>query len=98
MSKDGTGASQYSKVLQTPPTHLMTRPTSLGSLLSFLVDSKPAFEIPLSEVSRVSSGKHEVALEFHQGDSAPVSLVEMRFHIPSTGIEGEDDPVQVRAN
>ena len=70
----------------------------VGSLLSFLVDGKPAFEIPLSEVSRVSSGKHEVALEFHQGETAPVSLVEMRFHIPSTGVDGEDDPVQVREN
>ena len=67
----------------------------LGSLLSFLVDSKPAFEIPLSEVSRVTSGKNEVSLEFHQSEAAPVSLVEMRFHIPSTGIDGEDDPVQV---
>ena len=67
----------------------------LGSLLSFLVDSKPAFEIPLSEVSRVTSGKNEVSLEFHQSEAAPVSLVEMRFHIPSAGIDGEDDPVQV---
>ncbi len=64
--------------------------------MSFLVDGKPAFEVPLSEVSRVTSGKHEVALEFHQGETAPVSLVEMRFHIPSTGVDGEDDPVQVR--
>ena len=69
---------------------------SKGSLLSFLVDSKPAFEIPLQEVSRVSSGKNEVALEFHQGDSNVVSLMEMRFHIPpGTGVDGEEDPVQV---
>lgn len=86
-----------------------------GSLLSFLVDTKPAFEIPLREVSRVraqpllvvllfinwlfsppsqvTSGKNEVTLEFHQSEEAPVSLVEMRFHIPNT--DGEDDPVQV---
>lgn len=63
-----------------------------GALLSFLVDSKPAFEIPLKEVSQVTSGKNELTLGFHQSEEAPVSLVEMRFHIPN--VEGETDPVQ----
>ena len=86
-----------------------------GSLLSFCVDAKPAFEIPLREVSQVCvcgggggdrgrykdksvpphtqviAGKNEVTLEFHQGDNTPVSMVEMRFHIPNT--DGEEDPV-----
>lgn len=31
-------------------------------------------------------------MEFHQSEDAPVSLVEMRFHIPNT--DGEDDPVE----
>jgi structure-specific recognition protein 1 len=70
-------------------------PVFKGSLMSFLVDSKVAFEIPLEEVSRATVGKNEVALEFHQSDVAPpVSLVEMRFHIPNTGTDGEEDPVQ----
>ena len=110
-----------------------------GSLLSFMVDSKPAFEIPLKEVSQVGgwvgmcvnecigggvagctcqgnsgivkqlnfthtlpytyahthnqviTGKNEVTLEFHQNEATPVSLVEMRFHIPNA--EGEGDAV-----
>ncbi|CAI8048938.1 FACT complex subunit SSRP1 [Geodia barretti] len=55
-----------------------------GSLLSFLIDSKRAFEIPLKEVSQVTSGKNEVTLEFHQSEEASQSLVEMRFHIPTS--------------
>ena len=39
----------------------------------------------------MTQGKNEVTLEFHQSEEAPVSLVEMRFHIPNT--EGEEDPV-----
>ena len=64
-----------------------------GSLLSFMVDSKPAFEIPLEEVSQAIPGKNEITLEFHQNDETPVSLVEMRFHIPN--VEGSEDPVKV---
>ena len=33
---------------------------------------------------QVTSGKNEVVLEFHQSEDAPLSLVEMRFHIPTT--------------
>ncbi|XP_019850912.1 PREDICTED: FACT complex subunit SSRP1-like [Amphimedon queenslandica] len=69
-------------------------PVFKGSLLTFLVDSKPAFEVPLEEVSRVTAGKNEVSLEFHQNDTAAVSLMEMRFHVPTTGTDGEEDPVQ----
>lgn len=64
-----------------------------GALLSFMVDSKPAFEIPLEEVSQAIPGKNEITLEFHQNDDTPVSLVEMRFHIPN--VEGSEDPVKV---
>ena len=71
--------------------------SSEGSVLTFLVDSKPAFEVPLDQVSQVTSGKNEVTLGFHQSESAPVSLVEMRFHIPNTATDGDEDPVQVCA-
>ena len=63
------------------------------SLLSFKVDNRTAFEIPLQEVSQVSTGKNEVTLEFHQGDNTPVSLLEMRFYVPNSG--DDEDPVKV---
>jgi structure-specific recognition protein 1 len=62
----------------------------LGSALSFDVGSLTGFEIPLSNVSQCTTGKNEVTLEFHQNDDAPVSLLEMRFHIPSSELAGED--------
>uniref|UniRef100_A0A1B0D4W3 FACT complex subunit SSRP1 n=1 Tax=Phlebotomus papatasi TaxID=29031 RepID=A0A1B0D4W3_PHLPP len=63
-----------------------------GSVLSFDVENKTSFEIPLNHVSQCNTGKNEVTLEFHQNDDAPVSLMEMRYHIPTT--ESSDiDPV-----
>ena len=61
-----------------------------GPLLRFMADKKPAFEITLNDVSNVTTGKNEVTLQFHQNDSAPVSLMEMRLHIPSATDGGED--------
>ena len=61
-----------------------------GYLLSFMVDSKP---IPLEEVSQAIPGKNEIPLEFHQNDETPVSLVEIRFHIPN--VEDSEDLVKV---
>jgi structure-specific recognition protein 1 len=64
-----------------------------GGVLSFDIGEKTAFEIPLSNVSQCINGKNEVTLEFHQNDDAPVSLMEMRYHIPTT--ESADvDPVE----
>lgn len=64
-----------------------------GSALSFDVDKSTAFEVPLSYVSHCTNAKNEVTLEFHQNDDAPVSLVELRFHIP-TDPNSSVDPVQ----
>lgn len=64
-----------------------------GSVLSFDVESKTSFEIPLNHVSQCNSGKNEVTVEFHRNDDAPVSLMEMRFHIP-TSESVEADPVE----
>jgi structure-specific recognition protein 1 len=64
-----------------------------GSVLSFDVEKKTNFEIPLQHVSQCTTGKNEVILEFHQNDDAPVSLMEMRFHIPITEND-EADPVE----
>lgn len=63
-----------------------------GSVLSFDCDKKTNFEIPLQNVSQSTPAKSEVTLEFHQNDDTPVSLVEMRFHIPTTE-SAETDPV-----
>ncbi|XP_025423207.1 FACT complex subunit Ssrp1 [Sipha flava] len=65
-----------------------------GSILSFDVGNLTAFEIPLNNVSQCTTGKNEVTLEFHQNDEAPVSLCEMRFHIPSAELAGEQDSVE----
>lgn len=67
-----------------------------GSVLSFDHDRDKAtcFEIPLTNVSHCTSAKNEVTLEFHQNDDAPVSLMEIRFHIPTQQDGPIDDPVQ----
>ena len=64
-----------------------------ANALDFEVDGKPAFEVPLCNVSHSMTGKNEVTLEFHPNDDAPVSLMELRFHIPADA--NVDDPVQV---
>lgn len=63
-----------------------------GSVLNFDVGHHTAFEIPLHDVSQCTTGKNEVTLEFHQNDDAPVSLLEMRFHIPISD-SADQDPV-----
>ncbi|XP_060529240.1 FACT complex subunit Ssrp1 isoform X2 [Cylas formicarius] len=65
-----------------------------GSVLSFDVADKSAFEIPLNHVSQCTAGKNEITMEFHQNDDAPVSLLEMRFFIPSNELAGDVDPVE----
>ncbi|CAH2096014.1 unnamed protein product [Euphydryas editha] len=64
-----------------------------GAVLSFNVGSNTAFEIPLHYVSQCNTGKNEVTLEFHQNDDTPVSLMEMRFHIPTSELAGDMDAV-----
>lgn len=65
-----------------------------GSVLSFDVGTNPAFEIPLNHVSQCITGKNEITMEFHQNDDAPVSLLEMRFFIPTSELAGDMDPVE----
>ncbi|KAL2315010.1 FACT complex subunit pob3 [Schizosaccharomyces pombe] len=63
----------------------------LGSELVFDVNSRPAFEIPISAVTNTNlSGKNEVALEFSTTDDKQIpsaqvdELVEMRLYVPGT--------------
>ena len=65
----------------------------LASNLSFEVDSKQAFEIPLKNVSNSNKGKNEITLQFHQAEDAKVSLMEVRFYVPSGDVE--EDAVEV---
>lgn len=65
-----------------------------GSSLSFEVDEKPAFVVPLKDVSQATTGKNEVTLEFHQHDDAQICLMEMRFYIPATSDGSTEDPVK----
>ncbi|KAJ0176496.1 hypothetical protein K1T71_007675 [Dendrolimus kikuchii] len=65
-----------------------------GAVLSFNIGSNTAFEIPLHYVSQCNTGKNEVTLEFHQNDDTPVSLMEMRFHIPTNELAGDMDAVE----
>lgn len=65
-----------------------------GSSLAFEVDEKPAFIVPLKDVSQATTGKNEVTLEFHQHDDAQICLMEMRFYIPATTDGSTEDPVK----
>eukprot|EP01048_Picozoa_sp_COSAG05_P025745 COSAG05_NODE_6697_length_919_cov_1.071951_1_plen_238_part_00 len=66
-----------------------------GETLSFEVDGKEAFDVPLGKVSQVQENKHEVALDFHSTEGETTKnpndeeLVEMRFLVPPT--QSKDD-------
>lgn len=65
-----------------------------GNTLDFKVEGQTAFEIPLGNVSRSITAKNEVTIEFTPNDDAAVSLVELRFHVPSD-TTSVADPVDV---
>lgn len=65
-----------------------------GAIMSFEVDNKAAFEIPLRDVSQATTGKNEVTIEFHRNDDAKVALMEMRFFVPAYQDENAEDPVK----
>ena len=67
-----------------------------GNTLDFKVEGQTAFEIPLGNVSRSITAKNEVTIEFTPNDDAAVSLVELRFHVPSD-TTSVVDPVDVSA-
>jgi len=54
----------------------------IDSMMSFENDSKPLFDIALSDVSAATVNKNEVTLEFHQDEDNDLNLVEMRFYVP----------------
>ena len=64
--------------------------------MEFEVDEKPCFDIPLSYVSNCTAAKQEATLEFHINEDCPLSLIEMRFHMPQDPEAGDmEDRVEV---
>jgi hypothetical protein len=57
--------------------------------LSFEVDHKQAFEVPLKNVSNSNKGKNEITLQFHQAEDVKVSLMEIRFYVPQGDVDGD---------
>jgi structure-specific recognition protein 1 len=64
-----------------------------GDTMNFEADGKLAFEIPLRNVSNTNTGKNEAILQFHQNEDAQISLMEIRFHVPSVP-DSDVDPAQ----
>ncbi len=72
--------------------------TSTATDLSFLVQNKPTFEIPLSTISNSNmAGKNEVSLEFTPSTTSTSTstkpldeLIEMRFYIPGRSVKPKD--------
>lgn len=65
----------------------------VGDSMLFEADNKTSFEIPLKNVSNTNVSKNEAILQFHQNEDAAVSLMEIRFHIPSA-VDIDADPAQ----
>lgn len=61
------------------------------SMMLFENDSKPLFDIALSDVAAATVNKNEVTLEFHQDEDNDLNLVEMRFYVPPLSSVVTDD-------
>ncbi|VAH73612.1 unnamed protein product [Triticum turgidum subsp. durum] len=64
----------------------------VGSMLTFMVESKQAFEVSLADVSQTQmQGKTDVRLEFHVDDTTGAnekdSLMDMSFHVPTSNTQ-----------
>ncbi|PKA51068.1 FACT complex subunit SSRP1 [Apostasia shenzhenica] len=75
-----------------------------GNMLTFLVDSKQAFEVSLADVAQTHlQGKNDAYLEFHVDDTTGAnekdSLMDLCFHIPTSNTQYVGDetrpPAQV---
>ncbi|KAF1743610.1 hypothetical protein MXB_3766, partial [Myxobolus squamalis] len=69
-----------------------------ASSLKFNVDLATCFEIPLKDICRVSSSKNEVGMEFHHNDAAPVSLMEIRLHVPNESVQRLVEQLSTKAD
>ena len=64
-----------------------------GRSMSFEVDGKEAFDLPLDQVVQVTENKHEVAMEFKSSDEPTDNdeLIEMRFLVPPAQAAEDDE-------
>ncbi len=63
--------------------------------MNFEIDGKLSYDVPLKNVSNTNVSKNEVILQFHQNDQASVSLMEIRYYVPSNN-ENDNDSAQVK--
>jgi len=73
------------------------KPNFKGEQMYFEQEGKQAFALPLKNISNTAVSKNEAVLQFTQNEEAAVSMMEIRFHVPSTaaiGSEDVDDPAQ----
>jgi len=78
------------------------KPKFKGESMIFDQEGKAAFEIPLKNISNTAVIKNEAVLQFAQNEDADISLMEIRFHVPSAAIingeggevDNETDPAQ----
>lgn len=66
------------------------KPNFSGETMIFEQEGKQAFELPLKNISNTAVTKNEAVLQFTQNDDAAVSLMEIRFHVPSASSFGGD--------
>lgn len=67
------------------------KPKFQGETMIFEQEGKPAFDIPLKNISNTSVTKNEAVLQFNQNDDASVNLMEIRFHVPTSAAFGSDN-------
>lgn len=68
------------------------KPKFEGEQMYFEQEGKQAYTLPLKNISNTAVSKNEAVLQFNQNEDAAVSLMEIRFHVPSTvAIDGSDD-------
>ncbi len=65
----------------------------------FEQEGRQAYELPLKNISNTAVTKNEAVLQFNQNEDASVSLMEIRYHIPSAASfggdpENEEEPAQ----
>lgn len=75
------------------------KPNFQGEMMAFEQEGRQAYELPLKNISNTAVTKNEAVLQFNQNDDASVSLMEIRFHIPTAAsfggdAENEEEPAQ----
>jgi structure-specific recognition protein 1 len=100
---DGFGESDYSKLDDFTSKYFKKslekkdmsvkgwnwgKPNFKGDVMVFEQDGKPAFELPLKNISNTAVVKNEACLQFTQNEDAAVSMMEIRFHVPSAALIG----------